>query len=79
MQYQDQRCVLTCFCHICSSRNCIGKNFAWMEMRLLLASFVYNFNFESVPQSVEDAKDLRQFITYTIASNSYKVKVTKRH
>lgn len=48
-------------------------------MRLLLASFVYNFNFEAVPQSVEDAKDLRQFITYTIASNSYKVKVTKRH
>ncbi|KAI9279202.1 cytochrome P450 [Umbelopsis sp. AD052] len=61
------------------SRNCIGKNFAWMEMRLLLSSFVYNFNFDPVPESVEDAKDLRQFITYTIASNSYKVKVTKRH
>ncbi|KAI8584443.1 hypothetical protein K450DRAFT_216439 [Umbelopsis ramanniana AG] len=61
------------------SRNCIGKNFAWMEMRLLLASFVYNFNFDPVPESVEDAKHLRQFITYTIASNSYKVKITKRH
>ncbi|GAB5585105.1 hypothetical protein Unana1_00005 [Umbelopsis nana] len=60
------------------SRNCIGRNFALMEMRLILSAFVYHFNFEPVPESVEDAKDLRQFITYTIAKNSYKVKLTNR-
>lgn len=60
------------------SRNCIGRNFALMEMRLILSSFVYHFNFEPVQESVEDAKDLRQFITYTIASNSYKVKISNR-
>src|ERR1700731_2669296 len=46
------------------SRNCIGRNFALMEMRLILSAFVYHFNFQPVPESVEDAKDLRQFITY---------------
>ncbi|KAG2173125.1 hypothetical protein INT43_004498 [Umbelopsis isabellina] len=60
------------------SRNCIGQNFAMMEMRLILASFVYNFNIEPVTESVEALKDLRQYITYTIASNSYKVRVSNR-
>lgn len=60
------------------SRNCIGKNFAWMEMRLILASFVYNFDIAPVPESIEGLKDLRQYVTYTIASNSYKVKISER-
>lgn len=60
------------------SRNCIGQNFAMMEMRLILASFVYNFNIEPVTESIEALKDLRQYVTYTIASNSYKVRVNNR-
>ncbi|CAM0140406.1 unnamed protein product [Umbelopsis sp. WA50703] len=60
------------------SRNCIGKNFAWMEMRLILASFVYNFDMKPVQESLDDLKDLRQYVTYTIASNSFKVRVSKR-
>jgi cytochrome P450 len=60
------------------SRNCIGQNFAWMEMRLILASFVYNFNIEPVPESIKALKDLRQYVTYTIASNSYRVRVSNR-
>ena len=32
-------------------RNCIGKNLAWHEMRLLLATALLNFDIELTPES----------------------------
>ncbi|KIW86126.1 hypothetical protein Z517_01520 [Fonsecaea pedrosoi CBS 271.37] len=32
-------------------RNCIGKNLAYVEMRLILARIVFNFDFELAPES----------------------------
>ncbi|KAH4228981.1 hypothetical protein HBI06_091500 [Parastagonospora nodorum] len=32
-------------------RDCLGKNMAWHEMRLLLSKVVYNFDFELCPES----------------------------
>ena len=32
-------------------RNCLGKNLAYMEMRLLLAKFVWNFDVVLQPES----------------------------
>jgi cytochrome P450 len=29
-------------------RNCIGQTLAWLEMRLIIARFVYNFDFQEV-------------------------------
>jgi len=33
------------------SRNCIGQNFAWAEMRSILARLVWNFEMELCPES----------------------------
>ncbi|CAG8763292.1 3558_t:CDS:2, partial [Dentiscutata erythropus] len=50
------------------SRNCIGVNFAWMEMRLLLASLLLNFKFEMVEN--QDL-DLVHFITPALKSKKF--------
>ncbi|CAG8474783.1 15421_t:CDS:2 [Dentiscutata heterogama] len=58
------------------SRNCIGVNFAWMEMRLLLASLLLNFKFEMVKN--QDL-DLVHFITPALKSKKFLVGVKSRH
>ncbi|KAH8555621.1 cytochrome P450 [Umbelopsis sp. PMI_123] len=60
------------------SRNCIGKNFALQEMRLVLSTLIKKFDFETIPESVKDAEDIRHFITLTIWKDSYKAKLSRR-
>lgn len=45
----DRRTVLQPFSM--GSRNCIGQNFAWAEMRSILARLVWAFEMELCPQS----------------------------
>ncbi|KFH69694.1 hypothetical protein MVEG_04500 [Podila verticillata NRRL 6337] len=57
------------------TRNCVGKNFAMMEMRLILASLVLTYDMERVRfQRV----DYVQFITTALATESYVVKMKRR-
>ncbi|KAH8555620.1 cytochrome P450 [Umbelopsis sp. PMI_123] len=60
------------------SRNCIGKVFALQEMRVCIATLVRNFEFLPIESSMEDAKDRRQFVTLTIAKNSFMVQAALR-
>ncbi|KAH8723926.1 cytochrome P450 46A1 [Phaeosphaeriaceae sp. PMI808] len=45
----DHRSVVQPFAY--GSRDCLGKNMAYHEMRLVLANVVYNFDFELCPES----------------------------
>ncbi|ORZ19679.1 cytochrome P450 [Absidia repens] len=60
------------------SRNCVGKQFALQEMRLTLATLVKRYEFKPIPEELEAAKDIRQFITLTVQKNSFKVMMKKR-
>ncbi|CAO3615847.1 unnamed protein product [Cunninghamella blakesleeana] len=60
------------------SRNCIGKQFALMEMRLSIATLVKHYDFKAIPAELEAAKDLRQFITLTVEKNSFQIKLKPR-
>ncbi|CAO3622924.1 unnamed protein product [Cunninghamella echinulata] len=55
------------------SRNCIGKNFALMEMRLVLATLIKLYDFTAIPEEMKASEDVREFITLTVASNQFKV------
>ncbi|KAF9429504.1 hypothetical protein BGZ76_001221 [Entomortierella beljakovae] len=57
------------------TRNCVGKNFAMMEMRLILASIVLNYDLEHVPGQ---RTDYVQFVTTAFATESYVIKMKKR-
>ncbi|KAF9907196.1 hypothetical protein BX616_000506 [Lobosporangium transversale] len=57
------------------TRNCVGKNFAMMEMRLILASIVKTYELEHVPRQ---RTDYVQFITTAFATESYVVKMRRR-
>ncbi|KAF9934226.1 hypothetical protein FBU30_002919 [Linnemannia zychae] len=57
------------------TRNCVGKNFAMMEMRLILATILIKYDIEYVPYQREDYV---QFITTAFATESYVVKMKKR-
>ncbi|KAI8340558.1 cytochrome P450 [Chlamydoabsidia padenii] len=60
------------------SRNCIGKQFALQEMRLTLSTLMKRYDFKPIPEELEAAKDLRQFITLTVESSSFKVLMKER-
>jgi cytochrome P450 len=55
------------------SRNCIGENFAWMQMRLVLATLIGRFDLTPLAMEMEQAKEVRHFITITILNNSFSV------
>ncbi|KAF9947321.1 hypothetical protein BGZ65_008911, partial [Modicella reniformis] len=57
------------------TRNCVGKNFAMMEMRLILATILTSYDVELVPGQ---RTDYVQFITTALASESYVIKMKKR-
>ncbi|KAJ3092116.1 hypothetical protein HK102_010541 [Quaeritorhiza haematococci] len=57
------------------SRNCIGKNFAWMEMRVFLANFFREFEVEMTPGQ-DTTKGA--FVTLQLLKGSYKVAVRPR-
>ncbi|CAO3635624.1 unnamed protein product [Cunninghamella blakesleeana] len=60
------------------SRNCIGKQFALMEMRLVLATMMKLFDFTPIPEEMIASEDVRHFITLTVASNQFKVLMRRR-
>lgn len=60
------------------SRNCIGKNFALQEMRLALANFFKYYEIKPIPEEMEEAKNLRQYLTLTVAKGSFLAKVKRR-
>jgi len=57
------------------TRNCVGKNFAMMEMRLILASLILNYDIEVGPRQ---RQDYVQYITTALATESYVIKMKKR-
>lgn len=62
-----------------SSRNCIGKNFAMQEMRISLATLVKHYDFKTIPQEMEDSKEVRQYLTLQLKKNSFKVLMKRRN
>lgn len=57
------------------SRNCIGQNFAWMEMRLTLVSLFQRYRLEQVPN--QDIH-FQQFVTLQLRGSKWMVKLTPR-
>ncbi|KAG0228024.1 hypothetical protein BGX31_006749 [Mortierella sp. GBA43] len=57
------------------TRNCVGKNFAMMEMRLILATILTRYDVEVVRGQ---RTDYVQFITTALATESYVLKMKKR-
>ncbi|GJJ77239.1 hypothetical protein EMPS_09598 [Entomortierella parvispora] len=57
------------------TRNCVGKNFAMMEMRLILATLVLNYDIKAVPGQ---RQDYVQYITTALATESYIIKMKRR-
>lgn len=47
-------------------------------MRITLATLVKRYDFKAIPEELEAAKDLRQFITLTVEKNSFKVMMKER-
>ncbi|KAI7890607.1 cytochrome P450 [Mucor mucedo] len=66
------------FAFSAGSRNCIGKNFALMEMRLCLAALLKHFEFVAIPSEMEDALELRTFITLAVAKHTFDCKMRRR-
>ncbi|KAI8336564.1 cytochrome P450 [Chlamydoabsidia padenii] len=60
------------------SRNCVGKNFAIMEMRLVLATLIKRFDLTPIPEEMEQAKEVRHFVTLTVANNKFNVIARRR-
>ncbi|KAF9914404.1 hypothetical protein BX616_008390, partial [Lobosporangium transversale] len=58
------------------SRNCIGKNLAMMELRLVLAALILTYDMELVPNQREDCV---QYLTPSLATGSYIIKMKRRH
>ncbi|KAL1305798.1 hypothetical protein AAFC00_003961 [Neodothiora populina] len=59
-------------------RNCIGKNLAWMEMRMLLAKMVVNFDFEMDERSKSWDTDMPVLALWQRPELFVKVKEVKR-
>ncbi|KAG0357541.1 cytochrome P450 [Gamsiella multidivaricata] len=57
------------------TRNCVGKNFAMMEMKMILATVVKRYEIEAVPRQ---RTDYVQFITTALATESYVIKMKRR-
>ncbi|CAG8515706.1 8434_t:CDS:10 [Paraglomus occultum] len=58
------------------SRNCIGQNFAWLEMRLIIVSLFRRFRFEDIPG--QDHWDIEQYLTPSLAKNEYNIRASIR-
>ncbi|OZJ07011.1 hypothetical protein BZG36_00203 [Bifiguratus adelaidae] len=59
-----------------STRSCIGKNFALLQMRLTLAHIIRRYNLDIVPGQNEN--DLVQHITVHVRGTSYKMAISRR-
>ncbi|CAG8452668.1 4522_t:CDS:10 [Paraglomus brasilianum] len=58
------------------SRNCIGQNFAWFEMRLIISSLLRRFRFEDIPG--QNYSDIVHIVTPSLAQDEYKVRAWNR-
>ncbi|KAL2371182.1 hypothetical protein RJ035_005150 [Blastomyces gilchristii] len=59
----DKRELLQPF-HV-GPRNCLGRNLAYAEMRLILARLIYNFDMNLAPESANWLRKQRVFLFYT--------------
>ncbi|GAN02021.1 cytochrome p450 monooxygenase [Mucor ambiguus] len=60
------------------TRNCIGKNFALQEMRLVIATLLKTYEIQPIEEEMEEAKERRHFITLTVPSCKFNIKVRRR-
>ncbi|KAI7861163.1 cytochrome P450 [Circinella umbellata] len=60
------------------SRNCVGKGFAQIEMRVSVANLVKMYDFEAIPQEMKQSDERRSFITYSVKSNRFNVYMKRR-
>ncbi|KAL1921940.1 uncharacterized protein VTP21DRAFT_10582 [Calcarisporiella thermophila] len=58
------------------TRNCIGKNFALMELRMALVTLLHCFEFEDIQGQPEE---IVNYITVGLRSNRYRMRVRPRH
>ncbi|CAG8661128.1 1667_t:CDS:10, partial [Ambispora leptoticha] len=58
------------------SRNCIGQNFALLEMRLIIASLVRRYEFSDIPGQ---PLDISHFITPTLTNHQYNILMNLRN
>jgi hypothetical protein len=63
---------------LCRTRNCIGKNFALQEMRILIATMLKTYDIQPIEQEMIGSHERRQFITLTIPNNSFNIKIKRR-
>ncbi|CDH57423.1 p450 monooxygenase [Lichtheimia corymbifera JMRC:FSU:9682] len=61
------------------SRNCLGKQFAYQEMRLSIATLVRLFDFKAIPEEIANSDERRCFLTLAVKSNSFKVLMKRRN
>jgi cytochrome P450 len=57
------------------SRNCVGKNFAMMEMRLVLATLVLTYEMNDIPNQRDDYV---QFVTTALTTERYMIGMLRR-
>ncbi|KAI9473438.1 MAG: cytochrome P450 [Benjaminiella poitrasii] len=60
------------------SRNCIGKNFAYQEMRITIATILKNFEIAPIEEEMKSSTNLRQYLTLCVANRSFKIKIRRR-
>ncbi|KAG2216004.1 hypothetical protein INT46_007064 [Mucor plumbeus] len=60
------------------TRNCIGKNFALQEMRILIATMLKTYDIQPIEQEMIGSHERRQFITLTLPNNSFNIKIKRR-
>ncbi|CAG8453212.1 122_t:CDS:10 [Ambispora leptoticha] len=58
------------------SRNCIGQNFALLEMRLIIASLVRRYEFTDIPGQ---PFDIKHFITPMLTNHQYNILMNLRN
>lgn len=63
---------------LCSTRNCIGKNFALQEMRLVIATLLKTYEIQPIEEEMKEAKERRHFITLTVPSCKFNIKIRRR-
>ena len=74
--YDDKRYAVQNFS--LGPRNCIGKNLAWAEMRLILARMMWNFDISVAQRSDGTQKELdwaRQKTWILVQKESFEVKL----
>ncbi|KAF1808449.1 cytochrome P450 [Eremomyces bilateralis CBS 781.70] len=58
-------------------RNCIGKNIAYLEMRLIVARLIWNFEFQLLPES-EDWNDQKVYVLWAKGPLHAKISLAPR-